>query len=190
MIVLPKKPEKTELISFLISFGILFTVTISLISWMLAGYVLMAGFSGITVTAGLLTAELIKPGLLSPLYSIWNRAAHIYAGILHGWVSRLCFYLVFTVTGRFGKGDAFKPHSTGASTWSSKQTLETETYSSQSDKSIRRKDQNHSWTGNFIYSNAVSRNKWLAFLLPHLILLRISSVKKDQKQQEDIYTLY
>ena len=196
MIALPAKPDKPDRMSFLISFGILLTLAISLTAWLLTGLILPAVIAGIAVTAGLATTEWIRPRLHSPLYSVWNRAAHIYAGILHGWVSRLCFYLVFTLSGRFGKHDAFKPHrigksqETGGSTWSSKQTLEKQTYSSQSDKKTRRKDQNHSWTGNFIHSNAVSRNKWLVFLLPHLVLLRISSVKKEQKKQEDIYTLY
>jgi len=176
--------------SFLISFGILITATICLIVWRTDGPLLLNGISGLMATGALVTLEWLCPYSLFPLYRIWNRMAAAYARLLHKWVRMISFYLIFSAVGLFGKQDPFRKQHPGKSNWKVKTTLENHTYRSQWNGKNGPFKPGFNWILSFAGWTALKKNMWMVLLLPHLLLLRISSGKQEEKSQSDIYTLY
>jgi len=190
MFLNPEKPETITIMSFLISFGILITATLCLIAWGGDGPLLLIGLSGLMGTGALIALEWLRPNSLLPLYHIWNRMAAAYARLLHKWVRMISFHLIVSAVGLFGKQDPFRKQYHGKSNWQVKTSAENHTYRSQWNGENGPFKPGFNWILSFVGWTAVKKNMWMVLLLPHLLLLRISSGKQEEKSQSDIYTLY
>jgi hypothetical protein len=191
MIILTESPDRVQLYSFLISFGLLISIVVSII-----GLYILGIFFEIIIAGGLLTiimvfVEFIRRNSMLPLYKLWNSLTRNYSLILQKWVNGICFYIIITSVGLAGKNNRFSNSSNNnPSMWRTRSTLNREAFNSQYNESHDKTNRGGKWIRNYIRWSISTRNKWILGLLPFIILLKIHNVREERKFPANIYTLY
>jgi hypothetical protein len=191
MITLADNPDRVQLYSFLISFGLLISIIAGFIGWYLLGK-----FYEIIVLVGLLTftlviIEFIRRNSMLPLYKFWNNITRNYSLILNRWTNNVCFYMIISSVGLTGKDNRFSRDSRNSpSMWRTRSTLKRETFVSQYNELQDKTNGSRKWIRNYIRWSISTRNKWTLGLLPFIILLKIHKVREEKEFPANIYTLY
>jgi hypothetical protein len=191
MITLPKNPDRVQLYSFIISFGLLITIIGSIFGWYILGIFFEIIVSGVLLTIMLVTIEFIRRNSTLPLYSIWNSLTKIYSITLHRWINNVCFYMIITSVGFVGKDKRFVGDTRrNKSMWRSRSTLNKGAYNSQYNENNDKTNDSGKSIRNYIRWSISTRDKWILCLLPFLVLLKIHNVQEEKKFPANIYTLY
>ncbi len=191
MITLTENPDRVQVYSFLISFGLLVSIIAGIIGWYLLDI-----FYEIIVTGGMLTItlviiEFIRRNSLLPLYEFWDKITRNYSLILNRWTNNACFYMIITSVGLTGKDNRFIPESRNSpSMWRSRSSLKREAFISQYNEHQDKTNGSGKWIRNYIRWSISTRNEWTLGLLPFIILLKIHKVREEKEFPANIYTLY
>lgn len=191
MMTLTNFPDRLQVFSFLLSFGILVTTLGSSIGWYFNGPVYLIVIAGILVTIIFVLLEMTRRKSTIRLYTFWNSLTKQYSFLLHWWVITVCFYIIFISVKMAGKDARFDQKSNERkSFWRARSTLDKNTYHSQYSENYSSNNIAKKWTSSFVRWSVATRNKWSLFLLPFLFLLKIHKVEEEKEFPANIYTLY
>lgn len=190
MLMLTNSPERLHRLSLLVSFGITITLLAAIVTWLLRGPVAVVTLAILLITILLVVVEFVRRNSTIQLYNFCNVLLKHYSLFLQKWINNVCFYVIITSIGAFGKDRHFNEPGQGASMWHIRFTLHKDTYNGQYNKSSTGKTGTGSWIGNYVRWSLSTKNVWMIFLLPFLILLKIHKVEEEKKFPTNIYTLY
>jgi hypothetical protein len=190
MMLLSKAMTRTDVIGFVAASGILlFLLSLfPLVAWVESwpqAPLIAAGIS--LLYLGVASAS---PVFAIQLYRGWNQVSTRVASFVRWWVSSITFHLIVRVVGRSAGTAVLKDLEAGQSFWRNRSTLTTASFSGQYNRPYRRDGQTENWVIDYIRWCFASRNGWLAFLIPFLLVLRAVSVERTAQVPENVYTLY
>ena len=183
-LVLPLSPRRAGLVAF--------GITVGLWSALVAGAVIPLSPAPRIATAALVGVVVAgalrgRPRDAERLYRLWGRASRLYARILRRVLLVVC-HAVITVAGLAGTSLMLERPAGGRSLWHARETLSTDAYASQFDRP------GPAWAGRpwrGVAGWAIqSRNGWLIFLVPFLILLSTLDTEQQDRYPAGIYTLF
>jgi hypothetical protein len=191
MITLTENPDRVQLYSFIISFGLLISIIVSIIGLYLLGIFYEYIVAGVLFTIIMVIIEFSRRNSMLPLYKLWNRLTRSYSLILQKWVNGICFYAIINSVGLAGKNIRFSDSSiNNPSMWQTRSTLNREAFHSQYNESHDKTNRGGKWIGNYIRWSISTRNKWILGLLPFIVLLKMHKIREERKFPANIYTLY
>lgn len=190
MIVLPRKPNRVAVFSFLLSLGVLLTVVLSAATHALLGSLMVGALAGAVVTGSALGLEATSPGLMMPLYVRWNGLANLVARWAETWITGVAFRIVLAAVGLPDRGQTQSAEGTEQTQWRIRDTLAKEAYFGQGRRPHTDPVTSRHWTREFIAWSFASENGWLVWMLPFMLLLKQIQVRRGTNVPDHIYTLY
>jgi hypothetical protein len=190
MLVLSQPPTRVGAFSFLLSLGILLTVVLSAVAHALLGWLLVGALAGATITGLALGLEVVRPGIMMPIYVQWNVLATLVARWAEAWITGVAFRIVLTSVGLPGRGKTPPPDGAEDTQWRIRDTLAKAAYFGQGRRPHTDPAISRHWVSEFITWSFSSGNGWLIWMLPFMLLLKQIQVRRGSEVPDNIYTLY
>ena len=174
-----------------------FWLALSLASGLLIGAATrLAGSAEWMPIGAIFALMLVIPGLVVPrlvwvAYAIWRRLALEYSRVARTLVTGICFYTIFVAVSLTGRSalKLDRPRS-GESLWVRRKTLAAMSYESPYEFSTDTDTRAGGSLKDLLSWAARTRQYWVVFLVPFLVLLQALEPGKRNVERSDIYTLY
>ena len=186
MIALPSRPDRDLLMGFWLALCLGIAAAAAAMG-ALAGlpHPLAIGAAAALIGGGL---GMLRPGIVSPLYALWNRAARAYARRARRAILAVYYYMAFAAGRLAGSSVRLRGPGDGASGWVPRRSLAPEEYPGQAPAAGASGE--GWWPVVLVRWSVRSGRPWVIALLPLFVLLRALEAKETEAVHSNIYTLY
>jgi hypothetical protein len=180
MIGMPQPPRIAWLKSFWLIMSVLAGIFVSALgAWLVASHWIVLG---VVVTLTVTLPGWLWPEIARLPYQWWDRLAREFARYARGWLTLVCFQVVFVVVGLSGSSLGLKRPRPGRSLWRAR--------GSDADSTKPAGEDTRRWISAFCAHAVRTGNWWAVCLVPFLLLLSALETDREENFPAGIYTLF
>ena len=159
MIGMPQPPRIAWLKSFWLIMSVMTGILVSALgAWLVATHWILLG---VVVTVTVAIPGWLRPEVAMWSYKLWDRLARGFARYARGWLTLVCFQVVFVVVGLAGSSLGLKRPQPGRSLWRGRET--------DADSTKPAVEGGRRWIAAFCAHAMKTGNGWALCLVPFLL---------------------